>query len=44
MVDLQQAREDRELAARVLKSLQAEVEHNLAALEPFWEHDSTDRP
>jgi hypothetical protein len=32
---LQQDRGDRELAARVLRSIVAEVEHNLAALEPY---------
>ncbi len=31
----QQARADRELAARVLTSLQREIEHNLATIEPF---------
>ena len=30
-----ESRANRELAARVLNSLQAEVEHNLATLEPF---------
>ena len=30
-----ESRADHELAARVLKSLQAEVEHNLAILEPL---------
>jgi hypothetical protein len=30
-----ESRANHELAARVLKSLQAEVEHNLATLEPF---------
>jgi hypothetical protein len=32
---LQQARADRDYAARVLSSLQAEIEHNHAALEPY---------
>jgi hypothetical protein len=43
VAEFRESRANHELAGRVLRSLQAEVEHNLAALEPWTSFNATFR-